>query len=497
MPRRLLAVVALLAALCAGVRTACGSDSKTAAGPRAEVLSYFPDKAGLVALVSTDIAHGQIAQARKLADRFPGSGIAIAQLRSQLLKGGLDYERDVKPLLGNEVAVGAARPGGLESNGVLLVLDASDEGKLSDVIDRQVKAGKLKADGDHAGAKLYSTGTGTELARSGSTLLVADGAAVLNAALDRHEAGDGMTPGRFEDGLGDLPKDALVRVVGDGHQLLSGARAAQAKRVPWLAALGPFAFTVRAADDGVHVAFRADTRSGSLSDADVPLATGAAAPRVQGNGDVLVGIRDLSHIIAFAQRAAQAVSPASFARFTADKARIRDRIGVDLDRDVVGQLTGSATVTTDLHSFGLVADLRDAKAMAATLRKLTPVMPAFLEGAGIPGARVRFLGDDTWEVSRDGQSLFTYAVAAAKLVAGNMSGGDLQALARAPATSIPGAHGAVALKVSGESLRRLVGQRLGLGALGGLALGALGDITGWVQASTDGLRGEFKLAING
>ena len=129
-PRRLLAVAALLAALCAGVLAACGgSDSKTAAGPRAEVLSYFPDKAGLVALVSTDVAHGQIAQARKLADRFPGSGIAIAQLRSQLLKGGLDYERDVKPLLGNEVAVGAARPGGLESNGVLLVAGRQGRGQ--------------------------------------------------------------------------------------------------------------------------------------------------------------------------------------------------------------------------------------------------------------------------------------------------------------------------------------------------------------------------------
>ena len=326
---------------------------------------------------------------------------------------------------------------------------------------------------------------------------MADGAAVLNAALDRHEAGNGMTPGRFEDGLGDLPKDALVRVVGDGHQLLSGAGAAQARRVPWLAALGPFAFTVRAADDGVHVAFRADTSNGPLADADVPLATGAAAPQVQGSGDVLVGIRDLSHLVAFVQRAAQAVSPAGFAQFSADKARIRDRIGVDLDRDVVGQLTGSATVTTDLPSFGLVADLRDGRGdgrHAAQARARHARLPGGRRHHRRQGA---FLGDNTWAVSRGGQTLFTYA-------RGRRQAGGRQHERRRPSGPRPRArgldprhHGAVALKVSGEALRRLVGQQLGLGALGGLALGALGDITGWVQASTDGLRGELKLAING
>ena len=265
--------------------------------------------------------------------------------------------------------------------------------------------------------------------------------------------------------------------------------------MPWLAALGDFAFTVRAADDGVHVAFRADTSNGQLADADVPLATGAASPKVQGSGDVMVGIRDLSHLVGFVQRAAQAAAPQGFAQFSADKAKIRDRIGVDLDRDVIGQLTGSATVTTDLRHFGLVADLRDGRAMAATLRKLAPVMPAFLEGAGITGTKVTFLGDTTWAVTRGEQTLFTFAVAAGKLVAGTEGPAALQSLARAPAASIPGTHGAVVAKVSGAALRRLLGQQLGLGALGGLTLGALGDITGWLQATTDGLRGELKLAI--
>jgi hypothetical protein len=77
-------------------------------------------------------------------------------------------------------------------------------------------------------------------------------------------------------------------------------------------------------------------------------------------------------------------------------------------------------------------------------------------------------------------------------------------LARSEPSAVPGAKGSVVLSANAQEIvNRLLGQfgpALGLGDLGGLG-GALftrplGDLDGFVSASTEELRGKFTLAID-
>ncbi|MEA2255017.1 MAG: hypothetical protein QOG35_1062, partial [Solirubrobacteraceae bacterium] len=69
---------------------------------------------------------------------------------------------------------------------------------------------------------------------------------------------------------------------------------------------------------------------------------------------------------------------------------------------------------------------------------------------------------------------------------------DLRAAARAPLDSpVPGAAGALTVRLRGPAVRDLVGP-LGLPAL---VLDRLGDLTGWARAELDGMTGELRLPV--
>ena len=102
--------------------------------------------------------------------------------------------------------------------------------------------------------------------------------------------------------------------------------------------------TVVAKDDGIDVDFRLRTE-GDLSDADLPIAPGDEAPDViKREGEVGLGIRDLAHIVKFAESAGQAVDPAGFGDYAKAKETIDKQLGVSLDDDLIGQLTGDVVV---------------------------------------------------------------------------------------------------------------------------------------------------------
>ena len=138
-----------------------------------------------------------------------------------------------------------------------------------------------------------------------------------------------------------------------------------------------------AKDDGIDVDFRLRTE-GDLSDADLPIAPGRrGAGRDQAEGEVGLGIRDLAHIVKFAENAGQAVDPAGFGDYAKAKKTIDRQLGVSLDDDLIGQLTGdvSASISID-GKFGVRAELKDPQAFERTLAKVADVLPSFAEGAG-------------------------------------------------------------------------------------------------------------------
>lgn len=489
----LLLASALLAAGCGGQDKA-GPGAAT--GPRTEALSYYPADTPFVLLAATDPDGSQIKQALALVRRFAPGGIFLDQLKGRLA-GQVDFDREIKPLLGNPIALGAPGAAGFGGGNrdFLVAWMAKDAGKLRPLVDRLVRAGSASSAPDHLGAKVYTGPDGTTLAVRGALVVFGRTPEIVTAALDRRAGADHLQPAAVDAARGDLPQDALVTGYGNVTSLLARPSAAKALQVPWVAALRAYAFTVSADGQGVKVDFRLDTTKRSLSGVDVPLAPGPAAPGVAAGAPARVGIRDFAHLVTWAERTQALTGSASATRFAARKAEIRSTTGVDFDRDLVAQFTGEASVDVDGAKRLVRAEVRDPAAMANTLRRLTPRLGDLLTGPGA-GATTRPAPGGFTLVVKDGRTLGAYGLVGRELVAGTGSPEELGSLAAQPKTSVPGARGAVAFTVDKDLIRRAIATRVNLTPLEApLLLAPVGDIRGWLMGDPAGLRGQFSLDV--
>src|SRR4051794_37008985 len=133
-PVRRLALLALL--LPAIAASGCGSD-KGSSGPLDEGLRYLPAKAPFAVAIDTDVNGGQYRSAGRIADRFPFAGTAVDQLKKMFESGGdVDFDRDVKPLLGNPFVVGAVDPRHFEGDAYVGAIKVKDGGKLDNLVGK-------------------------------------------------------------------------------------------------------------------------------------------------------------------------------------------------------------------------------------------------------------------------------------------------------------------------------------------------------------------------
>ena len=273
----------------------------------------------------------------------------------------------------------------------------------------------------------------------------------------------------------------------------------------WIAALRQVGATVTAKDNALDVDFRARTE-GDLSEEDLPIASGDEAPPViKRRGEVGLGIRDLAHIVHFAENAGQSIDPSGFGDYERAKKTIDKQLGVSLDDDLIAQLTGNVSATVALDGgFGVRAELKDPQAFEKTLAKVADVLPSFAEGAGFgtvalskPKAGQKFYA----LAQPDGDAVIFGVVNGVLVVANDAK--RAAAVAAAEPVDVPGASGSVTLSADAEQLvnRILIqyGPALGLGDLGSLGVGMfarpLGDLNGWMSASPDELRGKLALAV--
>lgn len=500
--------LALLLCALALIVVGCGGSDDEAASALDDALGFLPEDAPFVVAFDTDVEGDQYQAVGEIAERFQFGEQALDQLREQLEEeqGGISYEDDVKPLLGNPFVVGATNARSFaeqdDTEEFVGAVQAKDGDKLKDVLEK----GDAKESGEQSGATVYEDADGDAFAIKGDTLVVAGSRKVLDEALERREGDGRLEEDAFEDALDGLPEDALVRSYFDVEGLLNAdPGTADARKVKWVRSLRTLGLTASARSDSIDFQFDLKTDGSELGEEDLPIAGGDDAPRVvQREGEVNIGLRDPSQIVAFAEAAGQAVSPSGFGDYETAKQQLEQRLDLSIDDDIVGQLKGDLSVNVSVDGkYGVRAELEDPRAFRETLDKVADLLPRVAEGAGVPGplglAKPK-RGQDFYALAQaDGDSV-VFGVVDDVFVLSNEPARAGKLSTESP-QAVEGADGAFAIQADAERLANQVlrqfSSQFGLGAVGGeLFTGPLGNVTGSMSSSTDGLRGSFSLTLD-
>jgi hypothetical protein len=478
----LMLVAVALAVAVAG----CGSSSSKSSSPLSTELSYLPSGSPLVLTVETDPGGAAIKGANQLAAKFPLASLGEATLKSKLQQSGVNYDGDIKPLLGNPIAFAAtsATLSGPTQNDFVFVWMTKDEGKLKSLIK---KLPGVKSTASHDGATLYTSGS-TTVAVDGATILLASTRAQVEAALDRHAHSGGITSSAYPQALSGLPADGLLKVFGNLSAVLSRPSAAKARQIPWVAALRSYATSVSAGSTGLTFSYRLNTSGGSLTTAQLPFAPGTTPPSFAGSAPITFALHDPSQVTSFFESAAQLTNPGSFARFLTRQAAIRKTTGADLN-SMLKLFTGDLIIASDTKTTVGRAQVSDGAAAKSTLAKLMSAP----RGVFGPGTKVARAGDFRAVTDANGSTVHL-GIVGDQLVVGKASPAQLRAFAATPATPATGAQGTVAFRIALVELLRLT-MRQSLPPSIAPILASLGDITGWLQSSTSAVTGSATLAV--
>lgn len=485
--RRSLPLLVLVGAVLA--IAGCGSSSSPAsssAGARTAELSYFPSSSPVVLSLVTDPNAQSVKQGQALLGRFPIATFGQTLVMTELQRLGIDYQSDIRPLFGNPIMVGET--GSTLSGGGQVYLMAwvtRDAGKLRALVK---KIPGMHSAGSHGGATLYQNAGSMTLALDHATAVLGPSQAAVTSALDRHAHAGGISSADYDRDVSGLPQDALIQVFGSLSGVLSSPQATTARRVPWVAALRGYAAAISASGSGLTLQYRLDTSGGALTSSQVPITPGTTAPRFAGTLPITAAISDPAHVVAFAEAAAQAASPGSYASFLKRDAAVKAKTGVDLN-SLLGLLTGNLILASDTHTTMVRATVSDPGAAARDLSKLLTAPRSVLGQASTTSG----LGGGFYAIKQR-RITITVGVAGDQLVVGKAGAAQLRAFAAAPTTPVAGAQGSVAFRVTLSNLLALALKRPPPQIVAQL-LSSLGDVTGSTSASTKALTGNATLAI--
>ena len=498
MRRLAVTVLCLVPLVAAGCGSSSGSSGKD---PLDNALGYMPRSAPVVFTLDTNLNGGQWKSLSANVKKFPFSGQLESSLNDSLNSSGLDFNKDLKPQLGNQLVfsvptVQTALGGSAQ---VVAAIQVKDKGKLSKMLSSE---NDIHKDGKVNGATLYkSSGDTTELAQDGDVLVIGSTRQQAVAAVQQRARDDRLTEGQFNSGLSGLPSDAIFRLYVNAQALLGGSpTSATARKVKWVGALRTVGMTASSQNDGIAIDFNAKTDSSQLSDSDLPIAPGDASPPVSsGSGVIGVGMRGLDQTERWAESVAQVVNPSGYASFLKSKRQLSSRLGLNIDKDIVAQLSGNSSWTIDgSGNYAFRAEPKDAAAFRQTLTKFARVAPQFAAGAGLKGARLTRAGNLFKLTGQGGKTIYYGMVG--KVFAASNSAARLAQIASDSPQPVPGAKGAVSInadvgKLVAQVISKAAGGGLG-GAFGGsLVTAPLGALTGWASSSTGGITGHLMLQI--
>lgn len=478
--------------------SACGGDE--AASPLDAALGYLPGDAPLAVAVSTDLDSDQYRTLGELVQRFPGGEQLVEGLRSELeQEEDVSFEEDLKPLLGNPFVVGAPDAEAITGDQEQFIgaIQVQDGERLRELIEQE---GSATEAGEVSGATVYELEDGDVAAVEGDVMVVADTRERLDAALEQRDSDDRLTEEAFQEALADVPDEAPLKVYGNMNEILATSPESQeaAESVEWVGALETFGVGVSVDDQGLLLDLDVSTNPEALSEEGVPIAPGTddPPPVVAPDDRIGVGIRDPAHIVRFAELAAEqaGASEVAFA-----KSQLSEQLGIDLEEDVIAQFTGASSAAIGLD--GAVAfrsELADPEAFEETLRTVAQRLPRAAVGLGAEGLRLTPAGNGgLYTLSAPGGDQMVLGVVGGLFVVADSPQAAAQLAAAAP-ESVPEAEGSVTTRADAQAVAEQAVAGL-VPLLGGEAvtgfLEPLGDLTGWLEADTSGLRGRFRLAI--
>jgi len=247
---------AVLAA-CVVFIAGCGGEGPTVAGSGAgRVAEFVPAGAQVYFEISTDLESGQWKQAMDLASRFPAYLDLIDDAKDSLSSSNVDFNRDIRPLLGDSAAVAVPDVTQGADPPVLIALDLAD-GKDADVEDLIVR--------DPSNRATVREQDGVAIRRLGDVYVaVFDNALVFSSRLDtvvesidvKRGGSDRSLAGsrKVSDALSGLPDEVLAQGYVDFAEIVTGVGAAQGPEVRrQLEAYGI------SADAGIAISFSAES----------------------------------------------------------------------------------------------------------------------------------------------------------------------------------------------------------------------------------------------
>jgi hypothetical protein len=490
---RLLAVIALLAGASLTL-AACGGDDPP--DPFEQALSYIPADAPIAITLNTDIEGTQYQTLGDLIERFPAGDQLVEGIESSIEEENVNFDEQIRPLLGEEFVIGAPDVEALNSEEDQFVgaLPVSDTAALTALIEEQGATEVSEVEG----ATVYEMGQ-DRFAVDGSVVVFADTQEQLEEALTQSASGESLTTTVFDDALTGLPTDALVKVYADMPTIIaSEPEGEQAQEVPWVGALETLGLTASASEDGLAVDMNLVTNPEGLTDEQLPIAAGTEDPPpvVSEPDEIGIGIRDPSQIARFVEHAAD---EAGAGEVELAKAQISERLGIDLDTEVLDQLTGEASVTVGLRGdfVGLRSEVEDPDAFEETLRKVAQRLPSAAAGLGAQGVKL--------DQPSAGSSLYTLrgpdgpplvlGIEDDLLVAARTKGAA-QELAAASPDVVTDATGSVTMRADASTIAEQAVAPFAV-VLGNPQsfVEPLGDLTGSLEADTSGLRGHFLLTV--
>ena len=371
--KRVRLISVLFATLLAFLAAGCGGGG--APGGAAEVV---PADAAFYVVVDADFEGDQWAAVQELASRFPGGEGLIGRIVEEIESesgAALDFEQDVDPALGPEVAfvVLAPEPNSDDDGTVVVLTQPDDEAALQRLIEK-----------------------GDEPAVSRA---IEDWQAISDddAALDRYEAalegGRLADSERFEDAMDGLDEDVLVSIYGDLQRAQEAADIQSEGQPDPFEAFFPgdeapvFGGTARAEGEGARLDGQL-VYAGDVEDTPFSVEPYDAELPEQVPGDVLafLSFNELEQAISAYRDAIAETDP----EFESQLGMAEGFLGVSLEEDIAPLFAGEGAVYVRqgalIPEVTLVTEIEDEAQAVGTLDDVVAGIGAFV-GTGQPESR--------------------------------------------------------------------------------------------------------------